>query len=123
MLNNDKFKIPMYIKRRISLLITIAIFVLYYISTDPDTKFFQNLPFGAPLILTINIFIIAIAGIILIEFIPDYFIDIIYGRESLLRRKAEETADGAGKAMIAKSIRILAYGIIVSAAIISYNLR
>jgi len=110
------------IKRWISLIIMIAIFIGYYISTDPDNKFMQNLPFGAPLILTLNIFVIAIIGIVVIEFIPDYFVDKIYGKEELLRLEAIKTPEGAGTAMLAKSVRILAYSIILAASIVSYNI-
>ena len=110
------------IKRTLSLFVMIIVFVGYYLSTDPDSKFMQNLPFGVPLILTLNIFVIAIIGIVVIEFVPDYFVDKIYGKEELLREKAETTPSGAGYAMIAKSIRILSYGIILSASIIAYNM-
>ena len=112
---NNKFK------RRLAMLTTVAMFVFYYIVTDPDVRIFQNLTFGTGFILTLNIFILAIAGIIVLEFVPDFIIDIIYGKEEELRYKAIETADGAGKAMIAKSIRILSYAIILAASIISYN--
>ena len=110
-----------HIKRRLSLASLLILFILYYLGTDPDTKIFQNLPFGSSLILTINIFIIAITGIIVIEFIPDYFIDVIYGKEKDLRIEASKTSQGAGYALIAKSIRLLGYGIILAASIISYN--
>jgi len=109
------------IKRRLAAILTIVMFVVYYLATDPDTTIFQNLEFGAGLILTFNIFVIAMASIILIEFVPDFFIDVIYGKEEDLRKKASETNDGAGLVMIAKSIRILAYAIIIAASIAVYN--
>lgn len=123
-LNKDSLKEITYakVKRFLSLVITILVFIGYYLSTDPDTKFMQNLPFGVSLILTLNIFVIAIIGIVVIEFVPDFFVDKIYGKEENLRFKAIETADGAGKAMIAKSIRILSYAIILSASIVAYNI-
>jgi len=108
-------------KRRLAMVLTIVMFVVYYLSTDPDTKIFQNLTFGTGLILTFNIFVIAMAGIILVEFMPDFFVDTIYGKEEELRVKATETPQGAGSAMIAKSIRILAYSIIVTGSIVAYN--
>jgi len=109
------------IKRRLAMVSTVVMFVLYYLTTDPDTEIFQNLTFGTGLILTLNIFVISMAGIILIEFLPDFFIDTIYGKEEELRFKAVETPQGAGSAMMAKSIRILAYAIIVAASIVVYN--
>jgi len=109
------------IKRKLAMVITIVMFVLYYLSTDPDTKVFQNLTFGVGMIMTINIFVIALASIVVIEFLPDFFIDVIYGKEEDLRLKAVETPQGAGSALIAKSIRILAYAIIIAASIVAYN--
>ena len=108
-------------KRRIAALLTVVMFVLYYLGTDPDTKIFQNLSFGSGLILTFNIFVISMASIIVIEFIPDFFIDVIYGKEEDLRKQASNTPQGAGLALIAKSTRILAYAIITAAAIAAYN--
>jgi len=110
------------VKRKISGLIVIVMFILYYFITDPDTKLFQNLGFGVNLILTFNIFVISMATIIMIEFLPDYFIDVIYGKEFKLKEKAIETSDGASNVMIAKSIRILAYSFIAAASIIAYNI-
>jgi len=111
------------LKRRLAMIITIIMFVIYYLITDPDTKIFQNLSYGAGLILTLNIFVISIGSIIVLEFIPDFIVDTIYGKEDILRKKAIETSEGAGKVMIAKSIRILAYAIITAAAIIAYNVN
>ena len=120
--SNNKGLIPVKLKRKLSLVMMVLVFVLYYLATDPDTSFFQNLPFGAPLVLTLNIFIITIISIVVIEFVPDYIIDMIYGPEEQLRYKAVETSQGAGQALIAKSIRILAYSFIMAASIIAYNI-
>ena len=109
------------VKRKLAMVLTIVMFVVYYLATDPDTKFFQDLSFGTGIVLTFNIFVIAIAGIIVIEFIPDFFVDVIYGKEEVLRFKAAETSQGAGLAMIAKSIRIFAYAVILAASIVAYN--
>jgi len=110
------------LKRRISGIFILLLFIAYYISTDPDFKLFQDLPFGVGLILTLNIFVISMASIIMVEFLPDFFIDVIYGKEEKLREKAALTSVGASNVMIAKSIRILAYSFIIAASIISYNL-
>ena len=109
------------LKRKISIFLVVGLFILYYLGTDPDTSLFQNLSFGSGIILTLNIFVLSMAAIIMVEILPDYFIDVIYGKESLLRKKAFETPQGASNVMIAKSIRILAYSFIIAASIISYN--
>jgi len=109
------------LKRKLAMVMTLVMFILYYLSTDPDTKIFQDLTFGTGMILTFNIFVIAMAGIMVVEFLPDFFVDTIYGKEEELRIKATETPQGAGSAMIAKSLRILAYSLIVAASIVAYN--
>jgi len=111
------------IKRWIGVVLTIVMFVLFYISTDPDAKLLTDLPYGVPLILSLNIFVTAMFGIIVIEFFLDFFIDIIYGNEKDLRVKAYESPQGAGLVMIAKSLRILAFAIIVAAAILTLNVN
>ena len=111
------------IKRKLAMVFTMVMFVLYFLSTDPDTKIFQDLSFGTGLILTFNIFVIAMMSIVMVEFLPDFFIDTIYGKEEELKNKAIETPQGASNVMVAKSIRILAYAFIVSASIISYNVN
>lgn len=111
------------IKRRISGVLVIIMFIFYYLSTDPDTKLFQNLSFGSGLILTIQIFVMAMGAILMVEFLPDFFIDHIYGKEYETRKHATVTSQGAGLTLIAKSIRIFAYSIIIAASIISYNIN
>ena len=111
------------LKRRLAMVVMLLMFFAYYLMVDPDVKLFQDLSYGGLLILTLNIFVVAIASIVVIEFIPDYFIDEIYGKEKLLREKASETSDGASRTLIAKSIRILAYSIIIAAAIVSYSMK
>jgi hypothetical protein len=109
-------------KRRLIALLVITSFVVYYLVTDPDTKLFQNLPFGSGLILTLNIFILTAVAVWVVEVLPDYFLDIVYGRESKLVEIAKQTPQGAGYALIAKSLRILGYCIIIAAAIVSMNI-
>lgn len=118
----DKDFLKHSIKRKVTGVIILIMFVLYYFITDPDTKLFQNLGFGVNIILTLNIFVISMATIIMIEFLPDFIVDVIYGKEFILKEKAIETSQGASNVMIAKSIRILAYSFIAAASIIAYNI-
>lgn len=121
MLQNDSWLTP-EVKRKLSVFLVIFIFIAYYIGTDPDTSVLVGIPFGTGIILTLQIFIVSISSILMVEFLPDFFIDVIYGKESLLREKAAQTSHGAGTVMMAKSIRILAYSFIIAASIISYNI-
>jgi len=110
--------------KRIFISIFIVImFVLYYVGTDPDTDLFKNLSYGVSLLMTLQIFIIASVSFWLIEVIPDFFVDEIYGKEKDLVEKASNTSQGAGQALIAKSIRILAYAIITAASIIAFTVQ
>ena len=109
-------------KKLISFISMLMLFVVYYLATDPDSNIFSNLPFGSDLILTLNIFIIGIMSILVVEFVPDFFIDEIYGKEDEVREHAVKTPEGAAMVLIAKSIRIFAYAIIITGSIIAYNL-
>ena len=110
MINELSGKIKKYV---ISIIVLLA-FVLYFKYTDADNGY------GA-LMVTLQIFIIAAVGFWLVEILPDYFIDSVYGKERLLTEKAIEDSKGAGLALVAKSIRILGYSIIVAGAIIAFT--
>ena len=113
-------KILLETKRYLSLIVTIGLFIVYYMIIDPDTDFNVS---GIPteLLLALNIYIIAILGIYIIEFIPDFILDKIYGEGSKLVDVADNDPIGAGLLLVSKSIRLLAYGIIIAASIIAYN--
>ena len=101
-------------KRLFISFVVLTAFVLYFMFTDADNSL------GA-LLITIQIFVVAAVGFWLVEILPDYFIDSVYGKERKLTEKAIESSNGAGMAMIAKSIRILGYSIIVAGAIIAFT--
>ena len=109
------------VKRYLALVTLVGLFIAYWLATDPDTHFFQNLPFGSELIILLGIYLVAIFGIIVIEFIPDYFLDVIYGKETILREEASRSDIGSGLVLIAKSLRILGYSIVLAASIIALN--
>ena len=110
------------IKRFFIATFTVIFFVLYFISTDPDTKIFQNLPYGSTLILTLGIFVIASVGLWIVEVFYDWFLDPVYGKEKKLVEIAKQDPKASGLTLIAKSIRILAAAIMVAASIIAYNI-
>lgn len=112
---------PWTIKRKLSALSVIFILVAYYVITDPDILLLSDLPFGAGLLLTLNIFVISITAILLVEFAPDFFIDRAYGNESVLRKTASNDAVGSALVLVAKSLRILGYCIIITGAIVAYG--
>jgi len=97
----------------ISILVLLA-FVLYFKLTDADNGY------GA-LLVTLQIFIVAAVGFWLVEVLPDYFIDSVFGKEHKLTEEAYKDPKGAGLALVAKSIRVLGYSIIVAGAIIAFT--
>jgi len=94
--------------------IVLVAFFLYFKLSDADNGY------GA-LVVTLQIFIIAAVGFWLVEILPDYFIDAVYGKEHKLTEKALENSTGAGLALVAKSLRVLGYSIIVAGAIIAFT--
>lgn len=102
-------------------LLALIMFVGYFLVTDPDTKVLEELPFGVQAVLIISIFVIAALAISFIETFTDIYTDAIAKDENVIASKARETSEGAGYVLIAKSIRILSYAIIMASLIFSVN--
>jgi len=100
----------------IGLLVVIA-FPIYFLGTDPDTKLFQNISFGAPLILASGMIVVAATGHWILEVLYDYFIDPVYGKPRDLVEKAKQDPKASSIALLARSINLLAGAIIIAAAI------
>lgn len=111
------------IKRFLAGLLSVILVIVYFLAIDPDTKIFQDLSYGVTLLMTLEIFVVGYMSIVVIEFLPDVFLDRIFPNELKTFEKAVTTPEGAGYTVMAKSIRILAYAIILAAAIITYGGR
>lgn len=112
------------LKRLLIAIISVLLFIAYFLATDPDTKLFQNLPFGSSLVLTLGIFVVASVGLWFIEIAYDWFLDPIFGKERELIEEARDRHNqAAALASLSKSIRILAAAIIVAASIIALNIQ
>lgn len=109
------------IKRLLIATLVVVSFIAYYVLTDPNSSVLSNLKVGTSLILTLQIFVVAALGFWVIEVIPDFFVDVIFGKEKELIDKAKEDPKGAAIASLSKSIRILGYAIIVAASIIAFT--
>ena len=59
--------------------------------------------------------------IVMIEFLPDIILDPIFGNEEELVEIAKTSPEGAAKALLAKSIRLLGYAIIAAGSIIAFT--
>lgn len=118
-LSLKSFVNKLFSKKVILLVIAMVLFVAYFIVTDPDANVIQNLPFGSQLVMLFSIFFIAALAIAFIETYTDIFTDEIAKDESRVATKANESPEGAGSVLIAKSLRILSYAIILAALVIS----
>lgn len=110
------------IGRRVVLsILAIVMFIGYFLITDPDMEILKELPFGTQLVLLMSIFFIGAMVIAFIETYTDIYTDDIAKDEKRIASVALESPEGAGYILIAKSVRILAYAIIMAAVIFSVN--
>ena len=110
------------ISRRVVLsILAILMFIGYFLITDPDMEILKELPFGTQLVLLMSIFFIGAMVIAFIETYTDIYTDDIAKDEKRIASVALESPEGAGYILIAKSVRILAYAIIMAAVIFSVN--
>ena len=100
-------------KRQLIYLLSLLVFIGYFYYVDPDNGF-------RTMIITLQILVISFIGIIMIELLPDIILDPIFGNEKELVEKAKEDPRAAAIAVKAKSLRLLAYAIIVAGSIIAF---
>ena len=108
-------------KRVVLSILAIVMFIGYFLITDPDMEILKELPFGTQLVLLMSIFFIGAMVIAFIETYTDIYTDDIAKDEKRIASVALESPEGAGYILIAKSVRILAYAIIMAAVIFSVN--
>lgn len=110
-------------KKKVSFIIAIVMLVAYYLLTDPDLGIISNLPFGADLVIVMNIFVISAVAIVIVEVAPSLLFN-GGGKdmsEKYLIDKSIVNSDGASTIYLANSIRIVGYSIIVAASIIGFS--
>ena len=88
--------------------------ILLWLITDPDTGIIQNMPIGASVLATIVILLKSILYITLLHLSRKAMFD--YLRMDLLFKKASDTAEGSGFALIAISLTMLAIALVMHAA-------
>jgi hypothetical protein len=106
-------------KRSITLVVSFCMFILYFMLTDPDANLVSNLPFGVQIVLLLSILILSALCITFMETFTDIYTDEIAADEKDLAKMASNTSEGSGLVLQAKSIRLLAYAIIIGTVIIS----
>jgi len=109
-------------KRTIILIVALIFFFLYNLAMDPNVKLLENLPIGGGLLLTIQIFLMVIVGLILIEAVTDYFTDKYFKMfdEEDLSKVVKNNPVAVSIYMLAWSIRILAYAVLTGFTIYAY---
>lgn len=106
-------------KRLLTILLSIVVFVGYFIVTDPDVGVLQDLHYGIQLTLILGIFALAMAVIAFLEVHTDIYTDEIVRDQAKTVDTAGQNPTGAGLLLLSKSIALLAYSIVIAAIIIS----
>ena len=109
-------------KRVLIFLAILVAFIGYGLALDPDTNLLSNLPFGAGILLSLQIVLMFALGLAVVEVITDFFTDRYF--KFLDDKDIVEVIKRDPKAiaiyMLAWSIRILGYAILFGFAIVAY---
>lgn len=106
-------------KRIITILSSILIFFAYFILTDPDARIITDLKYGKEAVFLLSVFAVSMMTIAFLEVHTDIYTDEIVSKQTATVNKAASEATGAGLLMLAKAVTILAYAIVVAAAILT----
>ena len=110
------------IKRVLIFISILVAFIGYGLALDPDTNLLSNLPFGAGILLSLQIVLMFALGLAVVEVITDFFTDRYF--KFLDDEDIVEVIKRDPKAiaiyMLAWSIRILGYAILFGFAIVAY---
>lgn len=103
--------------RHIYMIIGSILTLLLWLLTDPDTGFIQNLGFGASTVATIVILLKSVFYVALLHMSRKALIDYIDLKPYF--DKALQTSEGAGRALMAVAIMMIAIAIVMLAAVTS----
>lgn len=106
-------------KKLLTILLSLIVFVVYFISTDPDMRLLSDMPFGVQIVLLFGIFALAMPIIAFLEIHTDIYTDELVKDQAKVVDKASESPVGAGLILVSKSIVLLSYALIISAIIFS----
>ena len=99
----------------IGLLTWFLMFIIVVLGVDPDSDFLTNIPFGAGLIAHFSQILIAVSGVVTLYFMRKIFFDYVDADFHKLFRIASKEPVGAGLALIAIALHIIAYSIVIMA--------
>ena len=109
-------------KRHLIGLAFLIMFILYTLAMDPDSNILNNIPFGAGLLLSIQILLMFGIGLSAVELVTDYFTDKYFklfdDKETVDKIKNNELA--LAVYMLGWSLRILGYAIMFGLLVLGY---
>lgn len=103
-------------KRDVFIYITSLIVLALYVLTDPYFGYIQQLPVGAGTVATLLILLKGLLYASLLHFTRKFIFDYDEADFQSLARKAKESPQGAGFALIGFSIMMVAFAIVIYAA-------
>lgn len=109
-------------KRYIIASLVLILFILYTLAMDPDVKLLSNLPFGAGLLLSLQILLMFSLGLAAVEIITDFFTDKYFKMFDLEETRDLISKDSKALAiyMLGWGLRILGYAIMFGLIVIAY---
>ena len=109
-------------KRLLIAAIILVSFILYTLAMDPDTNILNNLPFGAGVLLSLQIVLMFAIGLAVVEIITDFFTDRyfkLFDNKEIID-KMKESSLGLAVYMLGWSVRILGYAVMFGLIVLAY---
>lgn len=103
--------------RNVYMFIGGALVLLLYLLTDPQNEIIQNIPLGASTVVLLGQLLKTIWFVAMLHASRRALID--YVDLQVLFRKAEQTSEGAAKAVIGVALIMIAVAIVMAAAVLS----
>ena len=102
--------------------IILILFVLYTLALDPDTSILSNLPFGAGVLLSIQVLLMFAIGLAAVEILTDFFTDTYFSMFDDIknREKIKEDSKALAIYMLGWSIRLFGYAIMFGLIVLAY---
>lgn len=110
------------IKRIVIFFIILLLFIVYTLAMDPDTNILSNLPYGAGLLLSLQVVLMFALGLAVVEIITDFFTDRYFKflDDPILLENIKRDPKAIATYMLAWSLRIVGYSVMFGLIVISY---
>ena len=103
-------------RKSLMFILSVIMFVAYILIVDPytDVNLLANIPYGVELVFLVKTFLMIFVLVTMMNLFTDQALDSTYGYdESVISKKAMESAEGAGYLMISRSLRYIAIAILI----------